>query len=337
MIRILVDENVRKIADDYASNVFRNRKRSFKQPLDLLRDFRKNALEQQDDTNGKALCAYVGRIIKKHSELLHAEPNAMKDFINEFNRILNMKQEDEIKVRMDKEIDYENKKQKFHDWIVELMRYDYVCHGIIPYLQKINIRTYVYCNAQYAATAKKQDGAYEAFYELDHFYPKSLYPFLCTNFYNFQPCCGACNKHKSNKKSSFNLYTNDVEEATNPFLFSVDRESVVNAYLASKNTDNIQICFDDLSDTALKDNHEDCFHITALYAAFKDVDEEIIWKRKARDKSYMQMLKKQYEGLLIPEPVQRRIIFGFYMEEANIHLRPLTNLQQDLYKQQDLV
>lgn len=50
MIRILVDENVRKIADDYASNVFRNRKRSFKQPLDLLRDFRKNALEQQDDT-----------------------------------------------------------------------------------------------------------------------------------------------------------------------------------------------------------------------------------------------------------------------------------------------
>lgn len=107
MIRILVDENVRKIADDYARNVFRNRKKSFKQPLDLLRDFRKSALERQDDTNGKVFCAYVGRIIKKHSELLHAEPDAMKNFINEFNRILNVKQEDEIKARMDKEIDYE--------------------------------------------------------------------------------------------------------------------------------------------------------------------------------------------------------------------------------------
>lgn len=106
MIRILIDENVRKIADDYARNVFR-RKKSFRQPLDLLRKFRTDALEQQDDTNGKVFCAYVGRIIKKHSELLHAEPDAMKDFINEFNRILNVKQEDEIKVRMDKEIDYE--------------------------------------------------------------------------------------------------------------------------------------------------------------------------------------------------------------------------------------
>lgn len=335
MIRILVDENVRKIADEYAGNVFR-RKKSFRQPLDLLCDFRKDALEQQDDTNGRVLCKYVERIIEKHSDLLHAEPDAMNCFINEFNGILEVEGRDS-EILINKEIKYGKKNQKFHEWIVKLMRYDYVCHGIIPYLQKINIRTCVYCNAQYAATVKKQDGTYEAFYELDHFHPKSLYPFLCTNFYNLQPCCGACNKHKSNNKSSFNLYTNNVAEATNPFLFSVDRESVVNAYLASKNTDDIQICFDAPGNTALKDNHEDCFHITALYTAFKDVAEEIIWKRKAWDETYMLMMERQYKGLSIPKTVQQRIIFGFYMEEANIHLRPLTKLQQDLYKQQDLV
>lgn len=53
--------------------------------MDLLCDFLKAALRQQDNMNGKVLCAYVDRIIKKHSELLHAEPDAMKGFINEFN------------------------------------------------------------------------------------------------------------------------------------------------------------------------------------------------------------------------------------------------------------
>ncbi len=197
--------------------------------------------------NGKVLCAYVDRIIKKHSELLHAEPDAMKGFINEFNGILKVKgeiakkKELEIKALMNKEIKYGKKNQKIHDWIVELMRYDYVCHGIIPYLQKIDIRTCIYCNVQYAATAKKQNGTYEVFYELDHFYPNSLYPFLCTNFYNLQPYCGACNKHKSNKKNSFNLYTNNRDEEATPFLFSVDRGSVVNVYLASKKMDDKQI------------------------------------------------------------------------------------------------
>ncbi len=45
------------------------------------------------------------------------------------------------------------------------------------------------------------------------------------------------------------------------------------------------------------------------------------------------MMENQYDGMTITPSLQKRIIFGF----LEIHLRPLTKLQQDLYNQQDLV
>ena len=68
-----------------------------------------------------------------------------------------------------------------------------------------------------------------------------------------------------------------------------------------------------------------------------EVAEEIIWKRKAWDKSYMKMMENQYDGMTITPSLQKRIIFGFLENETDINLRPLTKLQQDLYNQQDLV
>lgn len=164
------------------------------------------------------------------------------------------------------------------------MRYDYVYHGIIPYLQKIDIRTCIYCNVQYAATAKKQNGTYEVFYELDHFYPNSLYPFLCTNFYNLQSYCGACNKHKSNKRIH-SIYIQTIGMKKPLHFSSVLTEGLWLTYIWQAKNGWQTDCFDAPSNTTLRDNHKDCFHITALYAAFKDVAEEIIWKHKAWDET----------------------------------------------------
>lgn len=49
------------------------------------------------------------------------------------------------------------------------------------------------------------------------------------------------------------------------------------------------------------------------------------------------MKENQYDGMTITPFLQKRIIFGFLENETDIHLRPLTKLQQDLYNQQDLV
>lgn len=91
MRKIYVDDKVRAAADDYAANVFKNRRADFQQPLDLLKKFRDNILSTQDTTQGKVLLAYVDRILAVHSDLLHAEPKQMNMLIHEFNTILQVK------------------------------------------------------------------------------------------------------------------------------------------------------------------------------------------------------------------------------------------------------
>ena len=118
-------------------------------------------------------------------------------------------------------------------------------------------------------------------------------------------------------------------------LKGISHDKVVLEYLKSNKAEALEIYFDAPGNNLLRENHEKCFHITPLYSAFKDVTEEIIWKRKAWDKTYMNMMKNQYNGITITPSLQKRIIFGFL--ENDIHLRPLTKLQQDLYNQQDLV
>ena len=82
MRKIYVDDKVRAAADDYAANVFKNRRADFQQPLDLLKKFRDNILSTQDTTQGKVLLAYVDRILAVHSDLLHAEPKQMNMLIH---------------------------------------------------------------------------------------------------------------------------------------------------------------------------------------------------------------------------------------------------------------
>lgn len=178
MRKIYVDDKVRAAADDYAANVFKNRRADFQQPLDLLKKFRDNILSTQDTTQGKVLLAYVDRILAVHSDLLHAEPKQMNMLIHEFNTILQVKGKTEkdknaqTESLMKTRIQYRKSPKKsethlFYEWIVKAMRYDDVSSQIIPYLNRINIRTCVYCNAQYAATARKvgkRSIRYEAFF-----------------------------------------------------------------------------------------------------------------------------------------------------------------------------
>ena len=86
MRKIYVDDKVRAAADDYAANVFKNRRADFQQPLDLLKKFRDNILSTQDTTQGKVLLAYVDRILAVHFDLLHAEGQECADGVADENQ-----------------------------------------------------------------------------------------------------------------------------------------------------------------------------------------------------------------------------------------------------------
>ncbi len=87
------------------------------------------------------------------------------------------------------------------------MRYDAVqSTEIRPYMKKLGIKACVYCNAAYAVATDDN----KATFQVDHYYPKSKYPFLCTSFFNLFPSCMHCNQIKSkNTGYDYCLYTED--------------------------------------------------------------------------------------------------------------------------------
>lgn len=59
--------------------------------------------------------------------------------------------------------------------------------------RRLGLRTCPYCNANYTRASAK--GRFRA--DLEHFFPKSKYPYLSVTLYNLFPSCHTCNKLKS--------------------------------------------------------------------------------------------------------------------------------------------
>jgi len=67
-------------------------------------------------------------------------------------------------------------------------------YSAYDFVLKLGLKTCPYCNRNYTFVVKK--GKLRP--EIDHFYPKTIYPYLAVNFFNLIPSCQTCNKTKSN-------------------------------------------------------------------------------------------------------------------------------------------
>ena len=121
---------------------------------------------------------------------------------------------------------YKQVKKKFYQLVVDALCYDDVQEKIFPkYVKKLGIKSCVYCNAQYAISAKKgktdEGKSYRATFTIDHYWPKSKYPHLATSFFNLYPTCATCNQTKSTRDPIFELYVKPTDplEERNPFEF----------------------------------------------------------------------------------------------------------------------
>lgn len=92
--------------------------------------------------------------------------------------------------------------------------------GAYKFCKGLNIDVCPYCNRQYIFTVTKKkikgskggkarEGSEENFIrpEMDHFYPKDIYPYLSCNLYNLIPSCHSCNNSKSDKDTGTQKFT----------------------------------------------------------------------------------------------------------------------------------
>ena len=322
MRRILIDEKVKKTARKYAMNLFKKRADNFEKPLTRLKKLSESLCKEEQ----VPYKLYVDNIISFYDEIILLKPNEFEKFKKEK---FNMLKDNQLSVL----IPGFPKAKKFYEAVVDSMRYDEVQKTEIrPYMKRMGLITCVYCNASYAVDTDDR----KATFQVDHYLPKSKYPFLCISFFNLYPACMHCNQIKSDSRTyKFCLYTEDPNEL-DPFKFSIDDKSIIK-YLLSNDFELLKVNLK--SDKFPKDaeEHFNSFYLGGLYSQFSDEIEEIVWKAKIYNESYRNQLLAAYnKNFPFNMHAFKRFYLGFYPDAKDVHKRPLTLLKQSIAKEMGL-
>ena len=354
MRKILINSKIEAIAEEYTDKLLKvqtiNTQDLSTVNLDKIRKKLTDLSLKLVTRKRSKYRKYVENIIKKLPEIIKLKPSEFDDFKNRYFNNLTSQQlcgkvpdltDKQIKVAMTKlpqgisykKDSYNFGEKKFYELIVEAMCYNEVQKTVIrPYMKRMGLNTCVYCNASYAVATDDR----KATFQVDHYLPKSKYPFLCISFFNLYPTCMHCNQIKS-KETTYNfcLYTKDPKEL-NPFKFSIDDKSIIK-YLLSNDFELLKVNLKSDILTKEAEEHFNFFHLGGLYSQFSDEIEEIVWKAKIYNESYRNQLLAVYKKKFpFNMYAFKRFYLGFYPDVKDVHKRPLTLLKQSIAKEMGL-
>lgn len=298
------------------------------------------------------LADYVKAIADNYAGLNSLLPSKYKsDVIDKIEPKLKGIDVEKVRVKIGR------KNRTLSEFIVEAMRYKYVQEKLMQrFMHKLEIKSCAYCNAQFAVTALVESErtvdrkgklrikhAEGSFYELDHNLPKSKYPYLCTNFYNLQPCCSSCNRRKNARELGFSMYYELGNPMPfRPLHFALEAKDLI-AYRVRNRCKGItahlcNIGFDTKpveGDGSLADRFNQILGVDGVYQEFSDEIEEILWRHKIYSKGMVTSLSAQMKALGIKSFDFKRFILGTYTEDSDAAKRPLTVMAQDVWEQID--
>lgn len=220
----------------------------------------------------------------------------------------------------------------------------------------VNLSLCPYCNRQYIFTVGK-DGKGLVRPQLDHFFVKSIFPYLSCSFFNLIPSCPFCNEGKGDEpKETIYPY---LEEFGKNYVFKMDVQDVKDV----KKLKNIKpkdidysICLDDgnldvsldqtffqAKDVAefrkLLHASDEVFNLTELYKAHQADLKDLLEKYVNVTGANLDELADKYykgKGKITDEDKQslRRILLGLPIKIENADY-PLRKFKEDIIDQLD--
>jgi hypothetical protein len=200
-------------------------------------------------------------------------------------------------------------------------------------VENLGIKTCPYCNRSYISFVKTKKKKTRP--QLDHFYPKAIYPFLACSFYNLIPSCSACNHMKSDddsykdEKDGNLVHPDNVKDNDFTFSYTFDNLDI----LKSIDEKNIRLEDEEKIKITLDRKYEknnEYFQLESIYQNHKDIVIELILKEINYPKSYIEELIKNGFGT---EEEIYRFIFSNYLENDKLHQRPLSKLTKDIIEE----
>lgn len=189
-----------------------------------------------------------------------------------------------------------------------------------------NVRVCPYCNRQYItpiyihSETKKQHHKLRA--DLDHFYPKSKYPYFSMSLYNLVPCCKFCNSSLKHIKefdiTDANPYEDNFDDY---FKFRVDISHDNDIYIEKTNLDN------------RADRYLDFFQLESLYSYHKNQAEELIQKRLIYPESYIDELYENNKSYFVSKEEIKQLIIGYIANKQYLNNEAFLKFRRDIAEQ----
>ncbi|WP_294214701.1 hypothetical protein [uncultured Chryseobacterium sp.] len=189
------------------------------------------------------------------------------------------------------------------------------------FLDILNIDTCVYCNKNY--TLNILDNFARA--ELDHWFPKNVFPLLSLSLYNLIPSCHSCNHIKGSPQYD---WENALNELNHPYQTDKN-ESFIFSYEYSHDLQSLKVVTK-VPKSALKTPTTLKFNnIEEIYNAHsnKELKDLLDLRYKYSDK-FLEMVITNF-GVMTKQEAYR-IVFGIEMDTDNYHKRPFSKFKKDI-------
>lgn len=274
---------------------------------------------------------YVYKLLELSDKIITAVPSKLALYKRQFDSII-----PSSRMKLDS-------MKGFRDKIIAALKYSNRRSDFYPqYFRSIGIKTCVYCNSQLTVSIdsvdKKNIGRtlVKAKFQVDHYLPKSHYPCFSISLFNLYPVCASCNNCKLDKDIVFSLYKDTVTYPSD-FKFILDDISKMR-FIGSRNINDLKISFSEPKVAKPgTESFKDLFDIQGIYETQKDVVAEIILKSEVYSDTYKNDLMKKFPKIFKDLGTINQLIIGNYVEESDIHRRPMAKFIQDIAKQLKLI
>lgn len=322
MVKIEIDDAVRDYALDYSQRVMATCA-DVEENLAALGTF----VADNNNWNDKsAITDYFDLLIADYPKVLTLEPIEWKQYIDKYNEVLKREPDMLKTVVAYRKTETKVFTGKLYERIIDCLQYTKARVILGKIHQQMGLKTCVYCNV---IPTMSNNG--EVFYQMDHYLPQSLYPFLGTYFYNLQPSCGVCNDHKKTQDCDFGLYVNSEQhKELSPFRFVPKVKNLDGPY---PECEDIQFRGKEANVTKESKAHEEMFHINNLYAGYKDEVSALYTDAYKMNPSIVEANAACWGIPATKKDVLAYMSGHLSLEEKDVHKKTLTKLKQDTIKQ----
>lgn len=208
-------------------------------------------------------------------------------------------------------------------------------------LYQMDIRVCPYCNRQYI-TKYQTENIRKTTADLDHYYPKSKYPFLALSLYNFIPSCAICNRNFKRADNREMLYPYEEEfdddDLQYKFVTKFDKDNNFTYLLGESSDFKLDLVnYNGINKDKVTraKNNIDLFKLKDVYEIHKEQVKEIIRDFYYYNEIWEEEIQKLFmtsdcENRLFNEETIREMCLGKHLNLQKSNNEILSKLKKDI-------